>query len=69
MMPENEVNKGPKAQLLGWVLFVICGVLFALAGVKAHDIVTIAASITFLLGCVVFMALLVKGITHDDRSG
>jgi choline-glycine betaine transporter len=66
-MPENEKNKDLKAQLWGWVLFVICAVLFTLSGVRARDILAIAASIIFLLGCAIFMIPLVKAIAHDDQ--
>ena len=67
-MPQNEKNKDLKAQLWGWVLFAICAVLYTLSGVRAQDILTIAASIIFLLGCVVFMIPLVRAIMHDNQS-
>jgi len=67
-MSNNEKNKELKAQLWGWILFVICGVLFTYSGVRAQDIVTIAASIIFLLACVVFMIPLVKAIMHRDQD-
>lgn len=59
-------KKEMRAQLWGWILFVICGILFTYSGVRAQDIVTIAASIIFLLACLVFMVPLVKAITRDD---
>jgi len=65
-MPKNEKNQDLKVQLWGWVLFVICAVLFTASAVRAKDLLTIAGSILFLLGCVVFMVPLVKAITHDD---
>jgi hypothetical protein len=65
-MPKGKKDKSLKAQLWGWVLFVICGLLFTIAGVRANDIVSIAASIVFLLGCVVFLIPLVQAIMHDD---
>lgn len=67
-MPEKKKNKDLMIQLWGWVLFVVCGVLFTISGVRAQDIVTIAASIIFLLACVVFIIPLVKAITQDDQS-
>ena len=66
-MPESENNKDLKNQLWGWVLFVLCAILFTISSVtRAQDILTIAARIFFLLGCVVFMIPLVKAIMHDD---
>ena len=67
-MPENGKNKDLKVQLWGCILFVICAVLFILAGVRAQDIVTIAASVMFLLGCVVFMIPLLKATRQDDQA-
>jgi len=66
-MPESDKKKDLKVQLWGWVLFVICAVLFAFSGVRARDILAIAASIIFLLGCAIFMIPLVKAIAHDDQ--
>jgi hypothetical protein len=66
-MPESEKKKDLKAQLWGWVLFVICAVLFTLSGVRARDILAVAASIIFLLGCAIFMIPLVKAVVHDDQ--
>ena len=66
-MPESEKKKDLKAQLWGWVLFVICAVLFTLSGVRARDILAVAASIIFLLGCAIFMIPLVKAIVRDDQ--
>ena len=65
-MPKEEKNKELKGQLWGWALFVICGLLFTIAGFRAKDIVSIVASLTFLLGCLVFIIPLVKVITRDD---
>ena len=62
MMSKKEL----RAQLWGWILFVICGILFTYSGVRAQDTVTIAASVIFLLACLVFMIPLVKAITGDE---
>jgi hypothetical protein len=66
-MSEDGKDKDLKTQLLGWILFLICSVLFIISGVRAQDIITIAASIIFLFGCVVFMIPLVKAITHANH--
>ena len=65
-MPKGEKNKDLKTQLWGWALFVICSLLFTLSSVRANDIVAIAASILFFLGCVVFMIPLVQEIIRDE---
>lgn len=67
MTTENKKNNELIAQLWGWILFVICGVLFTLSGVRAQDALTITASIVFLLACVVFMIPLVKAIKRVEK--
>jgi len=66
-MQENLSKKDLMVQLLGWVLFVICSLLFTLAGVRAQDSLTIAGSVTFFLACLVFIIPLVKAIRNDDQ--
>jgi hypothetical protein len=65
-MLKDEKNKELKTQLWGWVLFLICGVLFIISGVRARDVVTIAASVIFLLGCVVFVIPLIQAIRSEE---
>lgn len=49
-----------KSQLWGWGLFVLCALLFITAGVRANDILTVVASLVFLVACFVFIVPLVK---------
>jgi hypothetical protein len=65
-MPKNEKHKDLMFQLWGWILFLTCGVLFTISGVRAQDMITISASIVFLLGCVVFIIPLVKAMMQQD---
>ena len=65
-MPKDEKNKDLITQLWGWVLFLICSILFILSGVRARDVVTIVASVIFLLGCVVFVIPLIQAIRRED---
>jgi choline-glycine betaine transporter len=66
MMPENEKQNDLKTQMWGWALFVICGVLFTISGLRAQDILTVAGSVIFLLGCIVFIMPLMKAMTQDE---
>ena len=66
-MSKGEKSKDLIAQLWGWVLFVVCGLLFTIAALRANDILSMAASITFLLGCLVFIIPLVKAIRQDEQ--
>jgi hypothetical protein len=68
MNDEMEEFKQLKNQLFGWILFVICAVLFILAGVRVGDWLTIAASLVFLLACVVFLVPLVQALRQVNKS-
>lgn len=39
----------------GWILFLVCAVLFLIASARDGDMLTIAASVVFLVACVVFL--------------
>ena len=62
MEHKNDQIKELRYQLIGWTLFLICAVLFTLAGISAGDALTIAASVIFLLACLVFMIPLIKAV-------
>jgi hypothetical protein len=64
-MPENEKNEELTTQLWGWVLFILCAILFILSGIRAGDILTTAGSIVFLIACMVFLMPVVKAIRQD----
>ena len=42
-------------QLAGWLLFMVCAILFIAAGLKHHDPLTIAGSVVFLVACFFFV--------------
>ena len=43
-------------QVAGWIIFLICSGLFATQSLIGRDGWGVAASITFLIGCLVFLA-------------
>lgn len=45
----------PVLHRLGWILFLISAVLFAIAGVRAGDWLVVAASIVFGGACILFL--------------
>jgi choline-glycine betaine transporter len=65
-MSKDEKNKDLVTQLWGWILFLICSVLFIISGVRTGDVVTIVASVMFLLGCVVFVIPLIQAIRREE---
>jgi uncharacterized membrane protein YhhN len=48
-------EKEKRYHVAGWILFVICAVVFIASGIKNKDMLTIAGSIVFLIACVVFL--------------
>jgi membrane protein YdbS with pleckstrin-like domain len=61
-MPDYSKKREVKFNLLGWILFVVCAVLFMASSIRNHDIIALAASIVFLIACVVFMIPLLRMI-------
>ncbi len=68
-MIHNNQFKELMAQFWGWILFLICAVLFTVSSVKSGDGLLIVASIFFVLGCVVFMVPLIRAILNIRKIG
>jgi predicted membrane channel-forming protein YqfA (hemolysin III family) len=45
--------------LIGWLLFLVCAVLFLVSGVNTGDGLLIAGSVVFLVACIVFLVPLI----------
>lgn len=63
-MPHREAY----LHLIGWILFLICAVLFLAAGIRAADPLLIVGSVVFLVACVVFLIPLVSGGRREARQ-
>lgn len=65
MAEENPEKTGNEAagrgwsedayHLAGWLLFVVCALLFIASAVKNQDLLTLIGSLLFLAACVVFL--------------
>lgn len=42
-------------QLAGWLVFLACSALFIVQNIRTGDLWGVAASVTFLVGCLVFL--------------
>ena len=42
-------------QIAGWIVFLICSLLFVVQSLLARDLLGFSASITFFLGCLLFL--------------
>jgi purine-cytosine permease-like protein len=68
MNSKDVVMNELKTQLFGWILFLICAVLFTLSGLRVRDALSTAASLLFLLACLVFLIPLVRAIRNEEKS-
>ncbi len=42
-------------ELIGWLLFLLCAVLFLISGLHNNDVWTIIASVLFGIGVILFL--------------
>jgi len=52
---KNEI----RYQLAGWILFVICAILFLISSWQSRDMLLFVGSIIFLLACIIFLIPLI----------
>jgi predicted membrane channel-forming protein YqfA (hemolysin III family) len=62
-MPKMPSTQDLKFQLFGWVLFIICALLFLASSIRNQDTIALYASLVFLLACFVFMIPLIKALS------
>ena len=63
-----------KYHLAGWILFILCALLFILSALKSGDLILTLASMIFLAACVLFLIPILhrrkgRGIKERDRTG
>jgi hypothetical protein len=44
-----------RRELWGWLLFLVCAVLFVVASIRDRDLLIGVASVVFLVACVLFL--------------
>ena len=52
----------------GWVLFIVGTVLFLIASLRSGDLVSLAGSLAFLVGCILFMIPLGDHVKELNRT-
>ncbi len=67
-MSVDKRNRERKFHLSGWILFIVCAGFFIASAIKADDILGLAGSIIFLVGCVLFIIPLVINGKQDEGS-
>jgi hypothetical protein len=61
-MKNKPSQQDLKFQLFGWILFIICALLFLASSIRNQDVIAIIASLVFLVACFVFMYPIVKSL-------
>ena len=56
----NSGKQELKYQLWGWVLFIVCALIFIVSSIRMDDNLMLVGSIFFLVACVVFLIPLLK---------
>ncbi len=54
--------------LVGWILFIVCALLFISSAVLSGDMLYLAGSIIFFVACGVFLIPLLSGSSKRDTS-
>ncbi len=54
-MPTGKQVKEARVQLVGWLIFLVCSFLFIANSVAVGSLLGLAGSVTFFLGCIVFL--------------
>jgi uncharacterized protein YciI len=66
-MPDDD-HRERTYQLWGWILFVLCAFLFIASSIRGADILSLSASIVFLIACAIFMIPLAKAMQTDRNT-
>lgn len=72
---KHQVGEGIKYQIAGWILFIVCAILFIASSLKNHDTLTFIGSIFFFVACILFLIPIVRTYKladadielHDDK--
>ncbi len=54
------MNRDMKFQLSGWILFIVCAVLFLISSIQSGDLLLFFGSLVFLIACIFFIIPLIK---------
>lgn len=66
---KSRIEKGIRLQLYGWILFVVCALLFIAASVIDRQPLALAGSLVFLLACLFFLIPLVDSLRRGKGKG
>ena len=70
----SDRDRDTRYHIAGWILFLLCAILFLISSLKNDDAVLVTASLAFFSGCVIFLIPLVfpgdggKRVARDDAD-
>ena len=56
----SKARQDIKYQLWGWILFIVCALIFIASSIRMGDMLMLIGSIFFLVACFVFLVPLLK---------
>lgn len=56
-----------KFQIAGWVLFILSALLFVWSTARVGDAVGLAASLLFLVACLVFLVPIIRAVEEKSQ--
>lgn len=71
-MPDNKkeitIEKKTRYQLYGWILFIVCAILFIAASIIDREPLVFVGSILFLLACFFFLIPLISSFRKGKKG-
>jgi len=61
-LPMGSEKKDLKYQLWGWILFIVCALIFTASSIRMHDNLMLAGSLFFLAACFFFLIPLLRAL-------
>jgi len=67
-MSIDDKNRERKFSLWGWLLFLVCAGFFIASAIEGDNVLGLAGSTIFLVGCIIFIIPLVTKKNRDEGS-
>jgi hypothetical protein len=64
----ERVRKKIRLQLYGWILFIVCALLFVIESAIKRDLIFMIASLLFLLGCFFFVVPVIQTLRRVQKT-
>jgi predicted membrane channel-forming protein YqfA (hemolysin III family) len=63
---KNQMRDDINYQIAGWILFIICAILFLASSLKSHDTLAFIGSLAFLIACIVFLIPIFRTFKNSE---